>query len=165
MPSKVKKTKMEFKNVGEEFVFSKLELSTKNIKQENFYTNCLETYVEDLEDNLEMETKPVVRDICEKNLTAWERKVEEVRSRINTHYDTSSESEKAFLHSLSAKRTQLAETVDREGNHHYPGFPPTYLMTEEDLRSLLADMKTRVQAIEHELLLREFEKVVYELFI
>ena len=40
-------------------------------------------------------------------------------------------------------------------------------MTEEDLRFLLGDMKARVEAIEYELMRREFEpeKIVYDFFI
>jgi hypothetical protein len=163
MPPKTKKAKMEFKNAGEEFVFSKLDLFVKNVIKDNFHTNRLATNVEDLEDDLEMEARAEIREVCERKLAEWEAKIEAIRNSTTTHYDASSDAEKAFLRSLSAKTVQLAEVVDDRGNHH-AGVPPTYQRTEEDLRFLLADMKARVEAIEYELLRREFEpeKIVYE---
>jgi hypothetical protein len=165
MPPKVKKPKVEYSNAGEEFLFSKLDLFVKNVVKDNFHTTRLETNVEDLEDDLEDETRLQIRDLCLKKLEEWEDKIASVRENTTTHYDASTETEKSFLRSLSAKTAQLAEAIDREGNHH-AGIPPTYQKSEEDLRFLLADMKARVEAIEYELVRREFEpeKIVYDFF-
>jgi hypothetical protein len=165
MPQKAKKTKTEYKNSGDEFLFSKMDLFTKNVIKDNFHTSRLETNVEDLEEDLEMQTRGEIRDICEKKLVEWDEKIEKTREKITDHYNASSENEKNFLRSLSVKTVQLAE-VYNQGNIH-PGIPPNYNMTEEDLRFLLGDMKARVEAIEYELMRREFEpeKIVYDFFI
>jgi hypothetical protein len=166
MPPKVKKPKVEYSNAGEEFLFSKLDLFVKNVIKDNFHTTRLETNVEDLEDDLEHDTRTQVRELCVKKLEDWETKISTIRENTTTHYDASSDREKDFLRSLSAKTPQLAEAIDREGNHH-AGVLPTYQKSEEDLRFLLADMKARVEAIEYELVRREFEpeKIVYEFFV
>ena len=165
-PKKVKKPKVEYSNQGEEFIYSKLDLFVKNVVKDNFHTNRLETNVQDLEDDLEDDTRAEIRAICEKKLAEWEGKIEEIRDRTNTHYKSSSDEEKRFFRSLSTKTPQLAEVVDNKGIQH-PGVPPSYKLKEEDLMFILADMKARVEAVEYELLRREFEpeKIVYEFFV
>jgi hypothetical protein len=165
MTSKSKKAKMEYKNAGEEFLYSKMDLFIKNVLKDNFHTSKLESNVEDLEEDLEIETRIQIRDICQKKIDEWEEKIEEIREKTTTHYDASSDKEKDFLRSLSAKTVQLAEVYE-QGNHH-AGIPPTYNLTENDLQFLLNDMNARVRAIEYEILRRQFEpeKIVYDYFI
>ena len=166
MPPKAKKQKVEYSNAAEEFLFSKLDLFAKNVVKDNFQTTRLESNVECLEEDLEDEVRLQIRNICMKKLDEWKEKIEEVRDRTATHYQASSEEEKTFLRSLSARTAQLAETVDNHGNHH-AGVAPTYQLDEEELRFILADMKARVEAIEYELLRREFEpeRIVHDFFV
>lgn len=79
------------------------------------------------------------------------------------HYDASSAQEKLWLKSLS-RSTQVAEVVDLEGGRITAGVPPSYNYDDEDLQFLLADMKSRVEAIEYEIERRLFEpeKIVFE---
>ena len=64
-----------------------------------------------------------------------------------------------FLRSLSVKKPQAAGA--------YEGGVLIYEKSEEVLKWLLADTKARVEAIEYELVRREFEPetIVYEFFV
>ena len=150
---------------GEEFIFSKFDLFVKNVIKDNFHTTRLETNVEDLEEGLEEETKSQVRELCLKKLEEWENKISLTREHTTKHYDVSSQMEREFLRSLSAKTPQAVGANEREGGSNFSG--PTYHKNEEELKWLLADTKARVEAIEYELVRREFEpeKIVYEFFV
>lgn len=163
MAPKVKKPKAEYANAGEEFVLSKIDLFTKNVVKDNFHTDRLARNVEDMEDDLEDETRLQAREFCLRKLDEWEVKIAPIRDSATDHYDASSNDEKKFLRSLRAKTAPLAEAVDAQGNRH-AGVPSTYNLSDEDLRFIHADMRARVEAIEYELMRREFEpeKIVYE---
>ncbi len=154
---KVKRAREDFENEGEAFLLTNFNLFKKSVLKSNFLTTGMEANVVLLEDDLEPDTKAQVREVCQKKLEEWENRVSLIREHTTTHYDASSQVERDFLRSLSVKIPQGANE----------GGVLIYEKSEEVLKWLLADTKARVEAIEYELVRREFEpeKIVYEFFV
>ena len=119
----------------------------------------MEANVALLEEDFEENTRAQVCEQCLKKLEEWQTKILSIRQKTTTHYDASSQSEREFLRSLSAKIPQAAGAnggrvlIDDKN--------------EEELKLILSNTKARVEAIEYELVRREFEpeKIVYDFFV
>ena len=176
--SKDKKAKLEYGSSERNWLNSKMDLFKKAVIKSHGETVYLESAVALLEEDMDTDEEPnlsaKVSQLCYEEIENWKKRkiirdeksitIQELEDKTFEHYDKfASDEEKRWLKNLGKVNPQIAEHTDNQGRLH-AGQPPAYNLSDDDLLSMLVNMKARVEAIEYEIERRVFEpkKIVYE---